>query len=47
MTGDVSSAYYMSPEQYINQNVSYPTDIYSFGLIIYYLSEKENVGFFK
>lgn len=32
---------YMSPEQFKGKNVSYPIDIYSFGLIFYYLYEKK------
>lgn len=34
---------YMSPEQFKGKNVSYPIDIYSFGLIFYYLYEKDDI----
>lgn len=37
MTGDVGSTYYSSPEQDKNENVTLKTDIYSFGLIIYFI----------
>lgn len=45
MTGDISPVKYMSPEQDIKTNVSFPSDIYSFGLIIYYLNEKKDPDF--
>lgn len=42
LTNDIGSMPYLSPEQYEGKNVSYPTDIYSFGLIIYFLCEKKD-----
>ena len=42
-TAYVGSPLYTSPEQDESNIVSYPTDIYSFGLIIYYLYEKNNM----
>ncbi|KAK8857492.1 hypothetical protein M9Y10_015897 [Tritrichomonas musculus] len=43
MTNDVGSQFYSSPEQIRGANVSYPSDIFSFGLIIYFLYEKKNM----
>ncbi|KAK8838052.1 hypothetical protein M9Y10_036002 [Tritrichomonas musculus] len=43
MTNNIGSYLYSSPEQYEGSKVSFPTDIYSFGLIIYYLYAKENM----
>lgn len=43
MTNDVGSQFYSSPEQIRGDNVSYPSDIFSFGLIIYFLYEKKNM----
>ena len=42
MTNDIGSHLYMSPEQYIGENVSYETDVYSFGLIVYFLYERKD-----
>ena len=41
MTNDIGSMTYSSPEQFQGLDVSYPTDIYSLGLLIYYLYEKK------
>ncbi|KAK8838426.1 hypothetical protein M9Y10_033052 [Tritrichomonas musculus] len=43
ITNDIGSILYASPEQEKGENVSYPTDIYSFGLIVYYLIEKKHI----
>ncbi|KAK8840589.1 hypothetical protein M9Y10_030800 [Tritrichomonas musculus] len=43
MTANVGSTIYMSPEQYRGENVSYSSDIYSFGLLIYFLYEKKDL----
>ena len=43
MTNDIGSMTYSSPEQFQGLNVSYPTDIYSLGLLIYYLYEKKDL----
>lgn len=44
MTFDICSNLYASPEQWNGREVvSYPTDIYSFGLIVYYLYEKKDM----
>ncbi|KAK8843652.1 hypothetical protein M9Y10_024715 [Tritrichomonas musculus] len=42
-TNDLGSVLYMSPEQFAGKHVSYPTDIYSFGLIVYFLIEKKHM----
>ena len=42
MTNDIGSDLYVSPEQYNGEYMSYPTDIYSFGLIIYFLFEHKD-----
>ena len=42
-TSDIGSSLYASPEQYNSNNYSYPTDIYSFGKIIYFLFEKKHM----
>ena len=47
MTNDIGSMIYSSLEQFQGGNVSYPTDIYSLGLLIYYLSEKRDLYSFK
>ena len=41
ITNDIGSPLYLSPEQNEGKNISFPTDIYSFGLIIYFLFEKK------
>ena len=43
MTNDIGSDFYSSPEQFHGQPVSYSTDIYSFGLVIYFIFEKQNL----
>lgn len=43
-TQDIGSILYSSPEQDESNIISYSTDIYSFGLIIYYLFEKNICG---
>ena len=43
MTNDIGSLIYSSPEQYYGREISFPTDIYSFGLIIYFIYEKKNM----
>ena len=43
MTNDLGSEIYTSPEQFKGGNVSFPTDIYSFGLIIYFILEKKHL----
>ena len=40
-TYDIGSDLYSSPEQNMGEKVSYPTDIYSFGLIIYFFLKRE------
>ena len=42
-TGNIGTFYYSSPEQDKNINISYPTDIYSFGLTVYFLYEKKDM----
>ena len=42
ITNDIGSPLYSSPEQDNGELLSYPTDIYSFGLIIYFLIEKNH-----
>lgn len=39
-TGDVGSLLYSSPEQNADKRLSFATDIYSFGLLMYFLFEK-------
>lgn len=43
MTFDIGSVLYTSPEQDQGGFYSYPTDIYSFGAIIYFIFEKKNL----
>ena len=43
MTNNIGSFLYSSPEQNKGESVSYPTDIYSFGLIIYFIFHNENL----
>lgn len=46
ITNDIGSQLYCSPEQFRGDEfVSYPTDIYSFGLVIYFLYEKKDMHF--
>ncbi|KAK8870191.1 hypothetical protein M9Y10_008068 [Tritrichomonas musculus] len=47
ITNAIGSQYYTSPEQDEGKNVSFPTDIYSFGLIIYFIKEKKNLFSYK
>ena len=42
-TNDIGSLIYASPEQYKGKMISYSTDIYSFGLIIYFLYESDDM----
>ena len=42
-TQDIGSVKYDSPEQYSNKVVSFETDIYSFGLLMYFLFEKKDM----
>ena len=42
-TYEIGSLYYVSPEQFYGLDISYSTDIYSFGLIIYFILEKRNL----
>lgn len=42
MTWITGSPLYLSPELECGTNVSYPTDIYSFGLMVYYVLEKNH-----
>lgn len=41
-TNDIGSSFYTAPEQDVNGFVSNSTDIYSFGLIIYFIFERKN-----
>lgn len=43
MTQNIGSIQYASPEQIIGNNISYTTDIYSFGQLIYFLFEGESM----
>lgn len=43
MTNDICPIAYSSPELFKGENVSFPSDIYQFGLIIYYLYEKKDL----
>lgn len=47
MTNDIGSYPYLSPEQFSGGFISYPTDIFSFGAVIYFLFEKKNIDFSK
>ena len=42
MTNGIGSILYTSPEQDEGGYISFGTDIYSFGLIIYFLYEKQD-----
>ena len=42
LTCDIGYICYTSPEQFYGNDYSFPTDIYSFGQIIYYLFEKKD-----
>ena len=39
-TADVGTPLFLAPEQNLPKNTSYLTDIYSFGLTLYYIYEK-------
>lgn len=43
MTQDLGSQLYISPEQYNGDFTSFPTDIYSFGLILYFIKERKDM----
>lgn len=43
MTNDIGSMLYSSPEQFEGKNVSFATDIYSFGQIIYFLFQHKDM----
>ena len=43
ITGDLGSTLYASPEQERGETLSYATDVYSFGLILYFLYENKNL----
>ncbi|KAK8836978.1 Interleukin-1 receptor-associated kinase 4 [Tritrichomonas musculus] len=43
MSNDLGTPLYSSPEQDFGEYVSYPSDIYSFGLIIYYMYEMRDM----
>ena len=45
-TNDIGSPLYSSPEQDFGENISFPADIYSFSLIIYYLYDKTDMHSF-
>lgn len=47
MTNDIGSVLYSSPEQDEGDYISFPTDIYSYGLIIYYILEGKNMWSYK
>ena len=42
-TQDIGSLWYSSPEQDQGNNILFPTDIYSFGLMIYFIYEKKHM----
>ena len=42
-TNNIGSILYTSPEQDQGQNLSYSTDIYSFGLLVYFINEGKNL----
>ncbi|KAK8887411.1 Interleukin-1 receptor-associated kinase 4 [Tritrichomonas musculus] len=43
ITQDIRSAFYSTPEQFKGLNISYPTDIYLFGLLIYFIFENDHL----
>lgn len=43
MTGDIGSLIYCSPEQYSGKKIDIATDIYSFGLLVYFIFEKKDL----
>lgn len=43
MTNDIGTSFYISPEQFNGKNISYPTDIFLFGLFVYYVIEKKDL----
>ena len=43
LTGDIGSDSFASPEQHRNVKTSFSTDIYSFGLIVYFLYEEKSL----
>ena len=45
MTQNIGAQSFTSPEQFNGEIVSFPTDIFSFGVLIYYLFEQKNVEF--
>lgn len=47
MTNDIGSVLYSSPEQDEGDYISFPTDIYSYGLILYYILEGKSMWSYK
>ena len=43
ITQDIGSVFYSTPEQFKGLNISYPTDIYLFGLTIYFIFENDHL----
>ena len=43
MTNDIGSMSYFSPEQYTGKKLDYATDIYPFGLLVYFLFAKKEL----
>ncbi|KAK8844481.1 hypothetical protein M9Y10_024341 [Tritrichomonas musculus] len=43
MTYEFGSCGYASPEQILGEDISYSTDIFSFGLVVYFLFEKDDL----